>query len=351
LQKLIKYLEEAVSLGGSIPIGIDDGFDETKLAFPNGDCLRVQSLAASGGIDSITFDEGVKNTFIYKTSEGAFTAGQVLKSESTAFEEYPMSAMNRVIVMNALRKAGLNSKHDISAVSGLPFKRAYKAGKVNEKLLEEKRKNLLKNDVVAADGYKLPLISSHSVLSEGLAAWFNLLLNRNEGGELEVDKEFYNKRIAIIDIGGKTTDIVVVKAGVIDYERSSTFDAGMLLVKEKIRESVLEEHDVELTNEQLYTAVNDRRVSMYGEWESIGDVVDQAMKEVVVSIKIETQRKLKKAADIDKIVFVGGTVNRFEGIIGQWYKHQMIASNPEFMNAKGMQKFCEFMLKKASKES
>lgn len=351
MQTLKDFLEEAVNLNGSIPIGIDDGFDETKLAFPNGYCLRIQSLAASGTIESISFEEGVKNTFTYKTSEGAFTAGQVLESESTAFDEYPMSAMNRVIVMNALRKAGLSSKHKIAAVSGLPFKRAYRAGKINEKLIEAKTKNLLRNDVEAVDGYKLPIISSHSVLSEGLAAWFNLLLNRNESGELEVDQDFYNKRIAIIDIGGKTTDIVVVKAGVIDYARSSTFDAGMLLVKEKIRESVLDDFDVELTNEQLFTAINDRRISMFGEWENIGKVVDQAMKEVVMSIKIETQRKLKKAADINQIVFVGGTVNRFKDLIDQWYKHQVIAVNPEFMNAKGMQKFGEFMLKKSAKES
>lgn len=336
---------ENIINGGMLPIGTDDGFDETKIALPNGECIRIPSLAKSGISEMISVDESESKVFIYETSDGSFTTGQILESDSTSFDEYPVSAMNRVIVSHALRVAGLNASHKLTICSGLPLKRIYRASTLNRPLIASKTKNLLANDVSAKDGYQLPVVSKHRVLAEGLAAWFDHVIQRNEDGQLIRNVENYQKRTAIIDIGGRTTDIAVVQSGTLDYQRSSTIEVGMLSVKERIRESVYDEFDgIELTNEQVYTALHENRIKLWGQWENVSQIVSMAQDEVAKRIYAESMRKLKRAADIDDVIFVGGTVNKFEPLLENWFRNQSIANEPAFANARGMQKFTELML-------
>lgn len=334
-----------IQAGGSLPLGLDDGFDETKIALPNGDCIRIPSLAKSGVSDMISIDEAEALVFIYETPDGTFTTGRVLESDSTAFDGYPVSAMNRVIVSHALRVAGLNASHLLSICTGLPLKRIYRSSSLNKPLIASKIANLMKNDVKARDGYSLPIISKHRVLAEGLAAWFDYVIERDGNGNLIKNTDNYEKRTAIIDIGGRTTDIAVVKSGTLEYQRSSTLEVGMLTVKELIKEVVFDEMDgVELTNEQIYTALNEGRVKLWGRWENVSTIVKNSQEEVSRRIYAESMRKLKKAADIDDVIFVGGTVNRFGSLLDNWFRNQSIADMPEFANARGMQKFTELML-------
>jgi len=258
----VSKFSENITKGGSLPIGVDDGFDETKIALPNGDCIRTPSLAKSGVSDMISIDDGDAKVFVYETPEGSFTTGQVLESDSTSFDEYPVSAMNRVIVSHALRVSGLNTSHKLTVCTGLPLKRIYRSSSLNKPLIASKTKNLLTNDVRAKDGYKLPIISKHRVLAEGLAAWFDYVIERDKEGKLTRNLDNYQKRTAIIDIGGRTTDIAVVQSGTLDYQRSSTIEVGMLSVKERIREAVYDEFEgIELTNEQVFTALHENRIN------------------------------------------------------------------------------------------
>lgn len=331
--------------GGDIPLGLDDGFDETKVALPNGECIRIPSLAKSGISEMIAIDDAESQVFVYETPDGVFTTGQVLESDSTSFDEYPTSAMNRVIVSHALRSAGLNASHRLSICTGLPLKRIYRSSSLNKPLITAKIDNLMKNDVVPKDGFSLPIVTKHRVLAEGLAAWFDYVIERDDAGALSRNVDNYNKRTALIDIGGRTTDIAVVKAGVLEYQRSSTLEVGMLSVKELIKEAVFDEFDgIELTNEQLYTALYEDRIKLWGKWENIASIVSQSQKEISQRIYAESMRKLKKAADIDDVIFVGGTVNKFKPLLSNWFRNQSIAENPEFANARGMQKFTELML-------
>jgi len=339
-----KFLDN-ITKGGDLPIGLDDGFDETKVALPNGECIRIPSLAKSGISETISIDDSAANVFVYETSDGAFTTGQVLESDSTSFDEYPTSAMNRAIVAHALRVSGMNASHKLSICTGLPLKRIYRSSTLNKTLIAAKQANLMTNDVKAKDGYKLPVIAKHRVLAEGLAAWFDYVIDRDEKGTLARNQDKYEKRTAIIDIGGRTTDIAVVKAGGLDYSRSSTIEAGMLSVKETIREVIFDEFDgIGLTNEQMFTALHENRIKLWGQWENISEIVNNAQREVSKQIYAESMRRLKKAADIDDVIFVGGTVNKFESLLDGWFRNQSIANDPAFANARGMQKFTELML-------
>ncbi len=337
--------EAMIKEGGYLPIGVDDGFDETKVALPNGEFVRIPSQAKSGNIDIISFDDSDLNVFSYSTSEGEFVTGNILDHDSTASDSYPVSAMNRVIVNHALKVSKLNASHQLFITTGLPLKKYYKSNSPNKELILAKTKNLLKNDVTPSFDYNLPLIKQHKILAEGLASWFDYITIRGSDGKLTRDNERYNMRIAVIDIGGRTTDIAVIKRGQLEYSRSSTIEVGMLNVKESIKESVFDEYEgVDLTNEQMHHAIEEGRIKLWGEWQNITHITKGAEKTVAKRIESEAKRRLKTASDIDKVIFVGGTVNKIGDLLKGWFKNQEIAENPEFSNARGMQKFSEMML-------
>lgn len=338
-----KYIP-AIEQGGDLPIGVDDGYDEVKIILPDGTSLRAPSHAKSGKDSFISFGEEDKTVFGYQANNKDYMAGQILEHDNTASDEYPVSDLNRVIVMHSLRMAGLSAKHKLSICTGLPLKKFYKMSAPNSSLINQKINNLKKNDVKSDDDFEMPIISEHAVLAEGLAAWFDYITFRNEDGTIGRDAEKYNMRVAVIDIGGRTTDIAVIKKGQLEYSRSSTIEVGMLSVKEQVKELIKEELDVEVNNEQMHHVIHEGRIKTWGEWQNVSEIVHQAERIVAERIESEAKRRLKNASDIDVVLFVGGTVNKIPTLIENWFKNQVIAEEPGFANARGMQKYIQMVM-------
>lgn len=339
----MKYLSELEN-GGVLPVGVDDGYDEVKIVLPDGTCIRVPSHAKSGHDSVISFGDEEKTVFEYEVGNKAFMAGNVLEHDSTASDEYPLSDLNKVIVSHALRVAELTGKHDLAICSGLPLKKYYKMRNLNAEVISAKKKNLLANAVKSGDGYSLPTIKSHEVLAEGLAAWFDFITFRKEDGSIGRDKDKYNLRVAVIDIGGRTTDIAVIQKGQLEYARSSTIEVGMLSVKEQLKDLIKEEMDIEINNEQMFQALSEGKVKAWGEWHDIKPLLEESEQIIADRIQSESKRKLKNASDIDLVLFVGGTVNKIPHLIEGWFRHQKIADDPGFANARGMQKYAQMLL-------
>jgi plasmid segregation protein ParM len=335
--------------GGDIPVGVDDGYDEVKIVLPDGSSLRIPSHAKSGKDNLISFGDEEKTVFSYKANGKEFMAGQILEHDNTASDDYPVSDLNRVIVMHALRQAGLTEKHNLSICTGLPLKKYYRLNKPNKELINAKVSNLTKNDVESDDEYLLPKVKSHQVLAEGLAAWFDYITYRNKDGSIGRNAELYGQRIAIIDIGGRTTDIAVIHKGQLEYSRSSTIEAGMLNVKDEVKELVRDEFEVEINNEQMHCAIHEGRIKAWGEWKNVEHIVKIAEEVVSDRIRSEAKRRLKNAADIDVVLFVGGTVNKMHDLILGWFRNQIIVEDPEFANARGMQKYVQLFLDNKAK--
>lgn len=337
---------ESIKKGGVIPVGLDDGFDEVKIVLPDGTTLRMPSHAKTGKDPVISFGDADKTVFGYKTNGKEFMAGAVLEHDSTSSDDYPTSDLNRIIVSHALRMAGLDAKHKLHICTGLPLKKYYKLSSPNVDLIKRKMTNLTLNNVEADDGYSLPIIEEHQVLPEGLASWFDFITERNKNGDIEKNQDKYGMRIAVIDIGGRTTDIAVLHKGQLDYARSSTIEAGMLSVKEHVKEMLSDEMDIDINNEQMHHAIAEGRIKAWGDWVNVSEVVNQAQNTVAERISVEAKRRLKNAADIDHVIFVGGTVNKIPNLIEGWFRQQTVASDPGFANARGMQKYIQMLAAK-----
>lgn len=329
-----------------IYVGIDDGYAETKIVLSNGDSFRIPSQAKAGEMNQISINGSDTTVFPYSTPDGNYIIGDIRESDSTAFDDYPLSALNRVIVSHAISQSTIDPASGLVICTGLPIKKFYISGRVNANFVKQKMLNLLKNDVVSLGGKKLPKIIKHEVISEGIAAWMDIVIQRNSSGKLIIEKSIAAERIAIIDIGGRTTDIAVIQNGNLDTSRSSTINVGMLAVMDSVAESITNRFEISPSVEQMNNVISKKTIRLWGQEECVADLVEIAQKSVLARIESEAKRCLGNAADLDRVFFVGGTVEEVKAHLGHWFRNQIIGTEPGYANARGMQKYAEFIMSK-----
>ena len=190
------------------PVGLDDGYAYIKIALPDGRLSVIPSRARVGRSGVTWVHQGQQSIFEYETEGTNYSVGAV-DGEPTHFEGYPFSGMNRVIVQHALQQAGLAGQ-SVHAVSGLPVSAFYlRNGSRRHKTLEKKRMSL-KQAVQPIDGRLAAGIAFHEVIPEALSAWYDDVI-LEQAGEAAIDEDRLTVPVAIVDIGGRTTDFVVAR--------------------------------------------------------------------------------------------------------------------------------------------
>lgn len=336
-----------MSSGNMIFCGVDDGFYETKIVLGNGVKVRIPSQARLGELNSVSIGGSEVQSFEYTVGDEQFVIGNLRNADPTAFDAYSYSSLNRVIVNHALRVAGLTGNDELAICTGLPVRSYYVKGKMNKDLILKKRNSLLtaKNPVLAGDGTQLPFVSSHSIVSEGIAAWMDYVLMRNADGIIYKNEDLVAQSIAVIDIGGRTTDIAVISGGNMDGDRSTTVNLGMLNVGSLLKDMIHKEYGFEPTEIQMRDALETNGFKFKGERVDISDLATKARTQIVSRIRTEVQRCLGEANDIDKVLFVGGTTVAVQDMLSDWYdeSHRVIVHDAGYANASGMQKYAEMI--------
>jgi len=324
-----------------IPVGLDDGYACTKLALPDGRLLAIPSRARLGRCAVTWIDQGAQRIFEYETEGNRYSVGAV-DGEPTHFEGYPYSGMNRAIVQHALQQAGLAGR-SVHAVSGLPVSAFYGGdGNRRQKALEKKGASL--KQAVRPLSEALPAsIAFHEVIPEALAAWYDDVIVE-QGDSVTLDADRLAVPVAIIDIGGRTTDYVVVKDQGVLHGASGSLPCGMLDVKQQVADGIQTRFDLERLSEPLIArAVKQNVVRLQGRDHDVAGLVEAAKREVVERIHAETRRQLGLGVELDRVLFVGGGTVVLTEHIADWFPHQAIAAHPAFANARGMLKYLRYV--------
>lgn len=328
-------------LNSPIAVGIDDGYAYTKIALADGRLCAIPSRACIGQSSVTWIHQAMQRVFEYETDGTTYSVGMV-DGAPTRFEGYPVSGLNRVIVQHALQDMGLSGQ-TVHAVSGLPVNAFYRSnGELRKKAIQKKQDSLKQSVLVRSDA--LPAgISFHEVIPEALAAWYDYVIVE-QGGEAVLDTDRMSVPVAIVDIGGRTTDYVVVKDQGIIHGSSGSLQCGMLDVKQKVADGIQERFDLERISEQRVAhALETNSVRLHGEDYDVARLVDSAKKEVVERLLVETRRQLGMGIELDRIVFVGGGAVVLLEHITNWFPHQIIAEHPSFANARGMLKYLRYV--------
>jgi plasmid segregation protein ParM len=308
-----------------VPVGLDDGYAYTKVALPDGRLTVIPSSARVGASGVTWIHQGQQRIFEYETEGTRYSVGAV-DGEPTHFEGYPYSGMNRAIVQHALQQAGLGG-HSLHAVSGLPVSAFYlRDGSQRHKTLEKKRTSL-KQSAQPIDGRLPAAIAFHEVIPEALAAWYDYVIVEQKGSAA-LDETCLSVPIAIVDIGGRTTDFVVVKDQGVVHGASGSLQCGMLDVKQQVANGIQERFDLETLGEQrVAQAVEKQSVRLHGKDYDIGPLVRSAKQQVVERIHAETRRQLGLGVELDRILFVGGGTVALAEDIANWFPNQAVAEH------------------------
>lgn len=324
-----------------IQVGIDDGYAYTKLALADGRLLATPSRAQIGRSKVTWIHHTRRSIFEYQTEGAVYSVGEV-DAASTRFEGYACSGLNRAIVQHALQEADLDGEC-IEAVSGLPVSNFYRSsGALRSEAIQDKRENLLVA-VRPLSGTSPAEIVYHEVIPEALAAWYDYVVaDRNGVGGIDQDR--VSRPIAVVDIGGRTTDTVVVRDQGILHDSSGSYPFGLLDAKQALTDALQERFDLEWIPDRLLThAMQHRRLRLYGNDHDVGREVLAARQELVERLYAETRRQLGRGIELDRVLFVGGGAVALADHISDWFPNQTIADQPACANARGMLKYLRFI--------
>lgn len=317
--------------------GIDDGYACTKLALADG---RLVSVASSGrvGCSKVSWMPNAEPMiFEYATDGATYSIGEV-DAESTRFDGYPVSGLNRAIVQHALQTVGLEGA-DISAISGLPVSAFYRnSGTLRESAIESKRQNLMA-PVTPLDGSLAADIVRHQVIPEALAAWYDHVIV-DDGNCAMLDQLHALAPIAVVDIGGRTTDTVVVRDRGIIHSSSNSYMAGILNATESFADALEERFGLRMPDTNMISrAFTNGSIAIYGRMYDVSDEALRAKRELVERLHAEVRRQLGNGAELHQILLVGGGTLALKELINDWFPNQVVARQPEFANARGMLKY------------
>ena len=324
-----------------VSIGLDDGYAYTKLALPDGRLVGIPSRARVGRANVTWLNEAQHKIAEYKTEDTLYAAGEV-DGEPTYFDGYPFSGLNRAIVQHALQQAKLDGQ-SVQVVSGLPVSAFYlKDGSQRADTVEKKRASL-KQPVDPIDGRLAAAIAFHEIIPEALAAWYDYVITER-GGEVTLDEARLGVPVAVVDIGGRTTDYVVVADQSVVHDASGSLRCGLLDVKQQVGEGIRAQYDLEVVGERtVEQAVQTGTVRLYGQDQDVSALVREAKQQDVERLHAETRRQLGLGAELDQVLFVGGGTVALADRIRDWFPNQAVAEHPAFVNARGMLKYLRFV--------
>ena len=323
-------------------VAIDDGYAQTKVygERPDGTIgkYHMRSSVRPGryGVGSISGDGFMG---LYDTEEGPFTASEDVEAESTQFDNFHTSTMNRVLVNHGLVGAGYGGL-EVDIITGLPVADFFGSdGLKDEAKIALKKANLQKPVQLVSGSSKVALLKNITVGCRAVAAYIDYALDDDLNEIEDVDGA-----VAIVDIGGRTTDIATVIGGSrIDHARSGTANIGVLDVYKAVKQGIWTQEKIrdDFPINVIDKAVREGFIKLYGQKQDVTEIVANVVAEYQAKLAREIERRISTGAAMNAVVFVGGGSALFKDI-AKTFRNGRMADDPEFANARGLYKYVRY---------
>ena len=228
--------------------------------------------------------------------------------------QYQVSEHNRVLIHHALKKANVSG--DVEVVTTLPIGQFFNPdGSKNEKLIASKIKNI-KGDITYLDGAKKANVTACYVLPEGVPAFVYAKQELNLSGS----------RYLLVDIGGTTTDLVVINDDD-QIEQFESVNVGALKMLSEFSTIVSEKLQLsELTDEIVINGLLNGVIA----GEDVSDIASRIIQSFEHVIN-ESMAKFGEVRLFDAVIFSGGGANLFKSS----FVNVLKTKEPQFDNARG----------------
>lgn len=330
----------------SILVAIDDGHSQTKYytvidGVEKRGAVQTFVRKVEEGSSNVRRDQNGNLINAYDVGEPSEKETFVVSNDGGSFQnivkDYHGTNSNLAMIHHVLLSELDLAGKEASLVLGLPLNRFYNAnGTVRSEYVKSKKSRIKNTPVTTHGDRKTVEITDVKVIAQAVAAWSDC---RERAAFMDGVGD--DSRLAIIDIGGGTTDVVsMTMDGVIDHEPSRTVDCGMLNVY-----NLLTDHlRIRFPGENLTVALMQKALRTYrifGEDVSreIAGVVSQVTEQITSAAdKLGTGRAFDAG-----IWILGGGAEVFYDAIKSKFPHANVHlhDDSEFANVRGMYRLAE----------
>lgn len=319
-------------------IGIDIGYDKTK-GWTKSRQFAFASVTGTPETSSFGFsDDGVGSIIL--THPQAVAVGAQAIEQSRAVDARTdrgwLTGEKWYTLALAAFSEMTRGNAAVNLVCGLPISYYSDKAKVKERLLGAhtfQRQGRNRQTVT---------VERVIVMPQGFGILFAECLGNS--GSI-TDQALYSGRVGVIDVGGKTTNLLVAnQSSQINKQSDSLDDAGGWSVVARVQSYLESEYPALGLNEyELVSHVIARSVNYRGKPIDLTAVVNEAANALAVKIIGGARRLWNGAARLDTILVAGGGAHLVGPALLAEYPGQarIVESDPVFANALGYWRFCQ----------
>lgn len=322
--------------------GIDLGYSSVKGA-TEAQTFSFPSIVGTPDRARFGLNGAVKSIIVQPAGmeKRAIGEGAVLQSRFANRREdrdWIESDEYRYLLAAAFSELTTASRVDLQVVTGLPIRYYVDRAKLQEILTSQIHK------VIRDDRHAQQFnVTDCRVIPQPFGTVLSMALD-NRGRIL--DNALATGNVGIIDIGGKTTNLLsVYRLGEVGRETTSV-DVGAWDVIKVIREYLVGDYPgLEKRDHEIVDIVTSRKVKFFGEEFDLSGEVDNALEAFAGQVISQASQLWGSGARLDKILVSGGGALLLGKYITKHFRHAEIVENPVYANAIGYLKFAQRMSK------
>lgn len=238
------------------------------------------------------------------------------------------------LFLAALTELTTANQVEMAVVTGLPvaFFEGDKAA-VRERLLGDHR---AQREGRHAQAFR---VTDARVIPQPFGTLLSAALDQN--GRI-VDRELSTGAVGVIDVGGKTTNLLSVNHLSEIGRETSSVSVGAWDAVRAVRDWLsIQCPDLDLRDHQVVEAIIARRVKYFGEPIALDGIVDQTLEPLAGEVIASASQMWNGAAALDAILVSGGGALLLGPYIQRHFRHARVLEDPVFTNADGYWKFAQ----------
>jgi plasmid segregation protein ParM len=148
--------------------------------------------------------------------------------------------------------------------------------------------------------------------------------------------------VGVIDIGGKTTNLLSVNRLAEIGRETASVNVGAWDAARAVRTYLADNcPNLELRDHQMIRAIIERHVRYYGAPIDLTDVIDATLEPMADQVIAQATQLWNGAAGLDAILVAGGGALLLGPYLGRAFPHVRVVDNPVFANALGYWRFAQ----------
>ena len=318
--------------------GVDIGYNEVKAVSKS---KRVKFPSVTGSPEQAVFsfnsDVGLVLVHPYSMSVGAQAIEQSLSLDARIDRGWIAGDKWHALALTALSELTKSSSGDVVVVCGLPTAFYSDLETVKERLLGKQSFQRL------GRGRQTLTVTDVRCMPQPFGSLFCECLS--DSGKVK-DQALRSGRVGVLDIGGKTTNLLT-SHGLKEISKESTsIDAGGWSVVGRVQDWLKVEYpDLSISEYDLVPHIISREISYHGDPVDLGEIVDHAVDNLVMEVVGASKRLWNGAAHLDAILLTGGGAHLCGKALLSEFKQARIVQEPVFSNSIGFWRFAQAVSK------